>query len=245
MDDTADYETELLKLNSEFSLIEYDARTIDQDGNHLDDEENEDPQNPVIAPRKQDGELREILNSLLPPIKVNHNEYKQVSLKKPTRSNVIALQRLWDEQLQIRQARETGICSIREELNEEAFNELIREITINLPERGLLSLRIRDEAKMTIETYQILYQSSLSFGMRKCIQSQSDILQLKEEIVDLKAKKADLAQKLKELQIEKQNHQKRHNEENQILQKKQNQEKEFLEHQRQALQGYLKSEFGK
>jgi len=244
MDGTIESETELLKLNSDCSLIEYDPRTIDQDGNRIDDEENDESLNGAV-PRKQEGELREILNSLLPPFKVGHNEYQQVSLRKPTRSNVILLQKLWDEQLQIRQARETGICSIREELNEEAFNELIREITINLPERGLLSLRIRDEAKMTIETNQILYQSSLSFGMRKCIQSQSDIADLKQQIVDLKATKTDLVQKLKELQIEKQNHEKRHNEENMILKKKQNQEIEFLEHQKQALQSYLKSEFGK
>merc|ERR1712129_550332 len=171
-------------------------------------------------------------------------EYKQVALSKPSRSNVILLQKLWDEQLQMGQARETGICAIREELNEEAFNELIREITINLPERGLLSLRIRDEAKMTIETYQILYQSSLSFGMRKCMQSQNDILQLSQQIDALKEKKLGLIAKLKESQIEKQNHEKIFNEQNQILQKKQNQEKEFLKHQMQALQGYMKSEFG-
>lgn len=70
-------ESELLKLSSDFSLIEYDARTIDQDGNHIDDEENDDILD-TASPRKQDGELREILNSLLPPTKIGHNEYKQV-----------------------------------------------------------------------------------------------------------------------------------------------------------------------
>ena len=196
--------------------------------------------------KKEEAELRQILNSLLPPQKINNNgEYKQVSLNKPCRSDVISLQKMWDEQLQIRQARETGICAIREELNEEALNEIIRQITISLPERGLLSLRIRDEAKMSIETYQILYQSSLAFGMRKCLSAQSEAVALNEEIGELKEKRAKLKQTLKELQIEKQNHEKKYNEQNQIDQRNQNQEKEYLKHQQKALQNYLKTEFGK
>merc|ERR1719410_1746252 len=195
--------------------------------------------------KKEAAELRQIINSLLPPQKIKNGEYKQVSLNKPTRSDVISLQKVWDEQLQIRQARETGICAIREELNEQALNEIIRQITISLPERGFLSLRIRDEAKMTIETYQILYQSSLAFGMRKCLSAQSEAVALNEEIGELKEKRAKLKQKLKELQIEKQNHEKKYNEQNQIDQRNQNQEKEYLKHQQKALQNYLKTEFGK
>merc|ERR1719410_2252083 len=195
--------------------------------------------------KKEAAELRQILNSLLPPRKIKSGEYKQVSLVQPTRSDVIALQKVWDEQLQIRQARETGICAIREELNEQALNEIIRQITISLPERGLLSLRIRDEAKMSIETYQILYQSSLAFGMRKCLSAQSEAVALNEEIGELKEKRAKLKQTLKELQIEKQNHEKKYNEQNQIDQRNQNQEKEYLKHQQKALQNYLKTEFGK
>ena len=47
-------------------------------------------------------------------------------------------------------ARETGICPIREELYEQTFEELIRQVTINSAERGLLLVRVRDEMKMTI-----------------------------------------------------------------------------------------------
>jgi dynein light intermediate chain len=47
-------------------------------------------------------------------------------------------------------ARESGICPVREELHSQVFDELIREITIDCPERGLLLLRVRDEIKMTI-----------------------------------------------------------------------------------------------
>ena len=53
------------------------------------------------------------------------------------------------------QARETGICPVREELYAQCFDELIREVTINCAERGLLLLRIRDEMHMTIAAYQV------------------------------------------------------------------------------------------
>lgn len=51
-------------------------------------------------------------------------------------------------------------------------DELIREVTINCAERGLLLLRVRDEIRMTIAAYQTLYESSVAFGMRKALQSE-------------------------------------------------------------------------
>ena len=53
------------------------------------------------------------------------------------------------------QARETGICPVREELYAQCFDELIREVTINCAERGLLLLRVRDEMRMTSAAYQV------------------------------------------------------------------------------------------
>ena len=44
------------------------------------------------------------------------------------------------------------------------IDELIRQITINCDERGLLLLRVRDEARMTITAYETLYESSIAYG---------------------------------------------------------------------------------
>lgn len=55
------------------------------------------------------------------------------------------------------QARETGICPIREELYSQVFDELIRQVTVNCVERGLLLLRIRDDMRSTIAAYQVLF----------------------------------------------------------------------------------------
>ena len=62
-----------------------------------------------------------------------------------------------DQKLMERQARESGICPVREELFGQCFDEIIRQSTLSEPERGLLLLRIRDEIKMTLAAYQTLY----------------------------------------------------------------------------------------
>jgi hypothetical protein len=44
---------------------------------------------------------------------------------------------------------------VREELYAQCCDELIRQVTINCAERGLLLLRVRDEMRMTIAAYQV------------------------------------------------------------------------------------------
>lgn len=49
------------------------------------------------------------------------------------------------------------------------LDELIRQITIQCLERGFLLVRVRDELRMTIESYQALYESAIAYGMRKAL----------------------------------------------------------------------------
>ena len=97
---------------------------------------------------------------------------QSVSPTPATKADVLVLQENLDKRLQQRQARETGICPIREELYAQCFDELIRQITINCAERGLLLVRVRDEIRMTIQAYQTLYESSIAYGMRKALQAE-------------------------------------------------------------------------
>jgi dynein light intermediate chain len=69
-----------------------------------------------------------------------------------------------DTFLQQRQARETGICPVRRELYSQAFDELIRQVTINCAERGLLLLRVRNEIRMTLVRFRLV--SPLSHAVR-------------------------------------------------------------------------------
>jgi dynein light intermediate chain len=130
-----------------------------------------------LAPLEKTGTTRneDYLNSILPPreyTKEGSLWVKYVSPTPATRVDVINLQDSLDHKLQSRQARDTGICPIREELYSQCFDELIRQITINCAERGFLLVRVRDEIKMTIQAYQSLYESSIAYGMRKALMSE-------------------------------------------------------------------------
>ena len=95
----------------------------------------------------------DILNAILPPREWTEDGelwVQYVSAQPPTRSDAIALGEKLDQRLQLRRARDSGICTIREELYAQTFDELIRQVTIECAERGLLFLRIRDEARMRI-----------------------------------------------------------------------------------------------
>jgi hypothetical protein len=70
-------------------------------------------------------------------------------------------------------------------------------VTLDLPERGLLLLRIRDEIRMTMDAYRTLYESSISFGVRKQLQAEEGLPELEATLADLlERKKAAEAQVL-------------------------------------------------
>ena len=112
----------------------------------------------------------DILNAILPPrewVESGKHFIQYVSHQPASRVDVARLREMLDQKLMERQARESGICPVREELFSQCFDEIIRQVTLSEPERGLLLLRVRDEIKMTIAAYQTLYQSSVTFAMRK------------------------------------------------------------------------------
>jgi len=150
-----------------------------------------------------DCSTEEVLNMILPPIEfVNIKAQKclQYVLTTPAKiTDVYELQNQLDNALQNDQARETGICPIREKIYGEFFEELIREITINCSQRGILLMKIKKEFRSIIENFQQLYISSLAFGIRESLagenldahlrldidETQATINKLEEEIANL------------------------------------------------------------
>uniref|UniRef100_A0A7S3MAQ7 Axonemal dynein light intermediate polypeptide 1 n=1 Tax=Spumella elongata TaxID=89044 RepID=A0A7S3MAQ7_9STRA len=188
-------------------------------------------------------QTEDILNSILPPREWTQDDQlwvQYVSSTPATRADVINLQEDLDKWLQQRQARETGICPIREELYSQCFDELIRQVTIICAERGLLLLRVRDEIKMTICAYQSLYESSIAFGMRKALQAEQRRNQHSKRMKDLIVANRKLKEEVEELdtkiaQIEKheaerrEQEERKHKEEVENLKKVNAQRKEQLE----------------
>ena len=76
--------------------------------------------------------------------------------------------------------------------NTTTTDELIRQITINCAERGLLLLRVRDEARMTIAAYETLYESSIAYGIRKALMAEQKRSDLNAENMQLAVIRKDL-----------------------------------------------------
>merc|ERR1712061_430488 len=140
-----------------------------------------------------------------------------------------------------RQARETGICPVREELYSQCFDELIRQVTINCPERGLLLLRVRDEIRMSIAAYQTLYQSSVTFGTRKQLQSEQGKAETEAMIAENEEQKRHKEARVVELKNQCEAIERRETERRTIDDRKRKEEIDFLKHQQQHLESFLKS----
>lgn len=145
-----------------------------------------------------------------------------------------------DQKLMERQARESGICPVREELFSQCFDEIIREVTLSEPERGILLLRVRDEIKMTIAAYQTLYQSSVTFAMRKQLQAEHGKADLEKTIEQLQNKKTKLENKVAEQKSKIEAIEKRNKNRKEVEAKKREQEVDFLKYQEQHLAKFLK-----
>lgn len=140
---------------------------------------------------KIENQTEDILNSILPPREYTIDKkqlYIENVLSTPaTKLDVLTLKSELETRLYKKEARENGICPIREDLFSQCFDELIRQITIVCSNRGLLLVRVRDELRMNIECYQKLYESALSYGIRKALLIQADKNDMSEEIESLKA----------------------------------------------------------
>ncbi|THD21133.1 axonemal dynein light intermediate polypeptide 1 [Fasciola hepatica] len=187
-------------------------------------------------------QTEEILNSILPPREWTENGQlwvQHVSSTPATRLDVVNLQEELDRRLQQRQARETGICPVRRELYYQVFDELIRQVTINCAERGLLLLRVRDEIRMTIAAYQTLYESSVAFGMRKALQAEQGRADMERQIAELEQDKRDLERQVHELKTKCEHIEKRAAEQRQLEEKKHQDEIQFLKRNNQQLKAQL------
>ncbi|CAL4105078.1 unnamed protein product, partial [Meganyctiphanes norvegica] len=89
-----------------------------------------------------------IIDVLIPPCEWQDQDgttwIQRVSRAGPTRTAVIQLWEQLDLKTKERQARSRGICAIRRGLYKECYDELIRQVTLDCPERGLLLSSIKN-----------------------------------------------------------------------------------------------------
>ena len=154
--------------------------------------------------------------------------------------DVITLQEKLDRKLAERKARETGICPVREEMYSQCMVELIRQVALDSPERGLLLMRTRDEVNMTIDAYKTLYSSSVTFGIKKQLKAEQGIPALEEATESLTHSNSKLEIEVQELRSKLEIIEKREAERRMGEEKKRKEELDFLKYQGQHLDSFLK-----
>lgn len=152
-------------------------------------------------------ETIDFLDTLLPPRTVidGSQEFRlHASATQTSRLDVIKLEEQLDQLLKDRKARDKGICPVRSALFEDCMNELIREVALDLRERGSLLKDVKDELELSIAAYNSLYESAVAHGVRSAIHGEQnknalkaandkleqDIQQLEDQIKNLKDRMA-------------------------------------------------------
>eukprot|EP00066_Takifugu_rubripes_P014640 XP_011603906.1 PREDICTED: axonemal dynein light intermediate polypeptide 1-like [Takifugu rubripes] len=161
---------------------------------------------PPSPPRSDESVHREsnnwqILDTIFPPKQWSDGEgtwIQRVSSDPSTRADVIQLEQSLNRELQRRHARQNGMCPIRSELYSQCFDELIRQMTVNCGERGLLLSRVRGESQLTIAAYMNLYESSISVGIRKALLAEKAKADKEKRIADLVKENEELKKQVTE-----------------------------------------------
>ena len=216
-----------------FSRINFSKKKKENQKNV--ENETETKKSPIIS---------ETLNNMFPPKQWEENGHKYIQYISPkiaTRENCRELFKALDQKLKERRAKEKGICPVRDQIYSQCFDEIIRQVTIDNPERGLLLLKVRDEIKMSIASYQTLYESALLYGLRKQMQMEDNRENLKKELemkekknIELMNKKIELEKKLKTL--------KKHFDERKAIEAdKRDIDIQFLNQEKESLERILKN----
>ena len=153
--------------------------------------------------------VKDALNRLLPPKKITDKDQdwvQYVTCTPVAKADVVSLQENLDRRLQTEQARETGICPIREKLYNECFDELIRQITLNCLERGILLTRIKKELIMTVNSYQSLYESSIAYGIRALLLAEEEKKKLNDEISKIEGECEELEKEINDIDFQLKEH---------------------------------------
>ncbi|KAG5495078.1 hypothetical protein JKF63_02131 [Porcisia hertigi] len=165
-----------------------------------------------------------------------------VSAVPASREDVVALHAKLRERLEARRARSTGLCPIRRALYRDLFSELVRQIIIEEPARGLLLARVCGEADHDIQVHATLLQEGERFASAKLLEETRDVHALKERIAILQQEKAVLQARQHELleQCKEIGH--RLEEERQVRNKHQQDELHYLRRANQQLSLRFKME---
>ena len=194
--------------------------------------------------KPKNSQLVETLNSMFPPKQweeEGHRYIQYVSSEPATREKSRDLFKALDQKVKERRAKDKGICPVRQELYSQCFDEIIRQVTIDNTERGLLLLKVRDEIKMSIASYQILYESAILYGIRKQLQSEDAREELKKTLEEKEKKTIELTNKKIALENKLQSLKRHFAERKEIEASKREKDLNFLNQQKESLDKIIRN----
>ena len=233
-----------------FSLVQRGPPLLMGDGKRQNNEKSQNSpryveDNETVERLPSSAEVVEVLHTLLPPITLNDSQgrvWKQYcSTPMSNRDDVYRLQDALDSELIERQARPYGICPVRELLYSQSFDELLRQVALESPERGLMLLRVRDQLRMSIACYQTLFHNSTTFGTRRAVMAEKNLLPYQKQVEELQRKKEELQSQVYDLKDKLKVVEEYETKESDNQRKQEQIERTFLEDQISQLSSFLRN----
>ena len=97
--------------------------------------------------------------------------------------------------------KSTGICPVRSMLYGECFLEVIRQVTAECWERGLLLLKVHAERVESQRAHRELFESRTGYAFRLALKGEKDTGAMVSEIAALKARAAKLIKEEEDLRL--------------------------------------------
>lgn len=151
----------------------------------------------------------EMTRSIIPNKVLKGTEYT-VNTNSKGRADAFDLQKELDKALETFQVRPKPVCSFREVMFSETFDELIRQVTLERPEMGMLLLRIRDEIRLSIQNHLELFRQTHNFGCQNLTTAELNYKDLEDTLAAKQARREALVTRVNELnaqlaQVEREN----------------------------------------
>lgn len=153
---------------------------------------------PAVEERPVDPNVRVVLDSFIKPrrwkdekgvVLVQHASPFPVS-----RTDTLKTQERLHEKLAQYRAKRTGICPVRTLLVAECFLEVIRQVTAECWERGLLLLHIHAERVASQAAHRELFESRVGHSFRLALKGEKDTARVIDDIAHLKERIASLVE---------------------------------------------------
>lgn len=97
---------------------------------------------------------------------------------------------------------ESTTCPKKSALFDDCFDEVLRQVTVNMGERGMLLKRLLDELRLTLGYYRQLYVSATKFAIHKAVLAAKEEVEMEKIIKRMERAMQELIQDIEQLIVE-------------------------------------------